>query len=245
MGGRRSGPGRAAGRRRRGGGGLRPAGRPDPPGLRLRAVRKVRPDHPRGGHGLPAPLGAEPLRRRRRRPDAGKVDGGDPGGGGGLVQTKLDAPFGTLDANEQKFVATIREHGWFSTHILEEDGLPGFSFTTGFWLEQRFPEIILFSIPRHDRHEILWDLYRDILDGDLPPIGAPAPLLGQHPGVLMPVARKNYAEHLGWCMWFYQGEDFPCLQLFWPDRWGRFPWEEGCDPEVVELQPNLTDTPWR
>jgi len=60
---------------------FRLAGRLDPAGLRLRAVRQVRPGDPRSGHGFPAPLGPEPLRRGGGRPDASAADGGAAGGG--------------------------------------------------------------------------------------------------------------------------------------------------------------------
>jgi hypothetical protein len=62
------------------------------------------------------------------------------------VITALDAPPELLDKHEQNFVAKIREHGWFATNVGSADGRPPFSFTTGFWLKFRFPELILFTL---------------------------------------------------------------------------------------------------
>ena len=45
------------------------------------------------------------------------------------------------------------------------------------------------------------------------------------PAYVFPVAKKHYRDLLGWSRWFYGGDDFPCLQIVWPDRAGRFPWE--------------------
>jgi len=39
--------------------------------------------------------------------------------------------------------------------------------------------------------------------------------------------------------WFYGGSNFPLLQLYWPDRNGKFPWDPKCQPEVRALQPML------
>ena len=64
------------------------------------------------------------------------------------------------------------------------------------------------------------------------------------PAYLFPVAKAYYAEHFGWNRWFYAGDDFPCLQLIWPDRNGVFPWEKGFDETFREDQPDLSEHGW-
>jgi len=39
--------------------------------------------------------------------------------------------------------------------------------------------------------------------------------------------------------WFYESDDFPVGQCFWPGKNGYYPWEEACPPSIVELQPLL------
>jgi hypothetical protein len=49
-----------------------------------------------------------------------------------------------------------------------------------------------------------------------------------------------YPKYLGTAIWFYRESDpFPCLQIIWQDVNRRFPWEEGCIPEVKADQPLL------
>jgi hypothetical protein len=49
-----------------------------------------------------------------------------------------------------------------------------------------------------------------------------------------------YPEYLGTAIWFYRKlGPFPCLQIIWQDVNRRFPWEEGCIPEVKADQPLL------
>ena len=52
---------------------------------------------------------------------------------------------------------------------------------------------------------------------------------------------EQYPEYLGTALWFYRKspQPFPCLQLVWPDRSGRFPWESGCDARLRKDQPIL------
>jgi len=51
--------------------------------------------------------------------------------------------------------------------------------------------------------------------------------------------RASYDEHLGYAIWFYNGRQFPVLQLVWPDKTGRFPGEEGVAESLATLQPLL------
>ncbi|MBK8039166.1 MAG: DUF4262 domain-containing protein [Verrucomicrobiaceae bacterium] len=60
------------------------------------------------------------------------------------------------------------------------------------------------------------------------------------------VAQDRYFDHLGWGCWFYRSliykesplfeHKFPVLQLLWPDKHGKYPFEEGCDPQASKLQ---------
>jgi uncharacterized protein DUF4262 len=160
------------------------------------------------------------------------------------MRTALDAPDESLDVHEKKFVANIREHGWFRTNVLADGANAGFSYTTGFWLTLGFPDIIVFSLPSETAHAVFWDIFRDVRAGKTPPVGQPADLFANMEGFLFPVGLHHYAEHLGWSRWFYGSDDFPCLQLVWPDTKGVFPWQPGADEGVAKFQPDLTANGW-
>jgi hypothetical protein len=66
------------------------------------------------------------------------------------------------------------------------------------------------------------------------------------PGILegLPFAFREVAPRwasvfLGNAAWHYRSERFPVLQGFWPDRHGRFPWDQECTAEVAAEQPQL------
>jgi hypothetical protein len=162
------------------------------------------------------------------------------------MKTALDRPDSELDPQEREFLADIREHGWFNTHVFDHhDKFPDFSYSTGFFSSLGFPEIIVFSLPKDVSHSILWDIYRDIQSDRKPPTGIKTgQILGNAEAILLPVSQSQYREHLGWSRWFYEGNNFPCLQLVWPDREGIFPWEDNFDNEFKDNQPDLTEGGW-
>ena len=161
------------------------------------------------------------------------------------MRTALDAPTDRLDGHEQNFVGKIRQHGWFRTSVIGDDAGPGFSYTTGFWLSAQHPEAIIFSMRADIAHDILWNLYRDAQRGQALPIGRRTEaIFANLPAYVFPVAKRYYADFLGWSRWFYDGDDFPCLQVVWPDPEGRFPWEADFDPTFEGDQPDLTERGW-
>lgn len=162
------------------------------------------------------------------------------------MKTALELDGAELDPADREFLAQIREHGWFGTRVVDlEKQETDFTYSTGFYHSLGHPEIIVFSLPKQVSHDILWDIYRDIREGNVPKPETRLPgIFGNHQAVLLPVSRDFYAEYLGWSRWFYRGDDFPCLQLVWPDRAGLFPWQSEFDPAFARDQPDLTGGRW-
>ncbi len=159
--------------------------------------------------------------------------------------TALDADPSRLDMHEQKFVANIREHGWFAIHVAADNEGPGFAYTTGLWLKFGHPELIVFSLSRQTAHDTFWHLYREIEAGQRFPMGAETRDIFKNVcAVLLPVAQRHYRDHLGWSRWFYGGDHFECLQLLYPDRDGHFPWSSDASVDSRTAQPDLTEGNW-
>lgn len=161
------------------------------------------------------------------------------------MRTALDAPSGALDPSEQMFVRHIQEHGWHRTEITADAEGPGFSFTTGLWLTLRQPELIVFSLNNETAHQVFWTAFNNAKVGKV--LSAQArtdAVFGNVATFTFPVARRYYASLLGWSRWFYAGDDFPCLQIVWPDRAGLFPWESGFSSSLSKSQPDLTENGW-
>nr|WP_041756756.1 DUF4262 domain-containing protein [Bradyrhizobium sp. ORS 278] len=161
------------------------------------------------------------------------------------MRTALDADPDMLDEKEQRFVAKIREHGWFAIHVGADEEGPSFTYTTGFCLKFDHPELIVFSLPMQIALDTFWHLYRELDAGRRIPVGAPSSdIFMNAPAMLLPVSRRHYADHLGWSRWFYGGDRFECLQLIYTDRDGCFPWSPVASAQFRTAQPDLTESHW-
>jgi len=158
--------------------------------------------------------------------------------------TALEARPEDLDQAEQPFVANIREHGWCRTGVSADAEGPGFSYTTGLWVNTGKPELIMFGMMTIS-HDIFWELFRNAQLGRGLPVGARTDqVFANLTSYAFPVSKRYYADYLGWNRWFYAGDSFPCLQIVWPDRAGIFPWEKGFDQAFAGDQTDLTDNGW-
>jgi hypothetical protein len=159
--------------------------------------------------------------------------------------TTLDWPADQLDHAERTFLDNIRQHGWVRTAALAEESKPGFSFTSGFWVSSGQPELMIFSTSDEVVHELLWVQYRSAKAGRPLSIGTRTDAVFSNlPAYAFSVAKRHFADYLGWSRWLYRGNDFECLQIVWPDRAGVFPWEAGFDEGFAFHQIDLTENGW-
>jgi hypothetical protein len=103
----------------------------------------------------------------------------------------------------------------------------------------------MFSMKDKIAHDVFWDLFRNAKAGRGLHLGTrTGEVFANLAAYVFPVAKRHYADYLGWSRWFYAGNDFPCVQIVWPDRAGVFPWENCFDPTFFNVQPDLTENGW-
>lgn len=131
-----------------------------------------------------------------------------------------------------------------------EPGAPyDFIYTTGFFLNLGHPEFFIKGALDESAADMMNALFRYVEAGNQ--IGDGDSVrhdLGK--GEICFIAKTfphdRYFDYLGWGCWFYRSlfykqppvleHKFPVLQLFYPDRIGKYPWDEGCDPGVLKMQ---------
>lgn len=152
----------------------------------------------------------------------------------------------TLDKLDQDMVDAIAEHGWFGVHVLEEEGLPGFSYSIGFWESVGAPDFLIYGLPKDLTHSMMWELFRQLKAGLAVEDGARVSnLLEGCDCIIRPIHESHFREHLGSAIWYRHfklghRDGLRAWQVFWPGRQqGLFPWEPGCDATVRVLQPPL------
>ncbi len=159
--------------------------------------------------------------------------------------TALDAPASDLNEYERKLVANVREYGWQGTHVGAGDEQPGFSYSTGFFVTAKIPEILIFSLSANVAQSILRYILEKADRGFVPPVGvAVSDVMVGYDCYFFPIAASGYDEYPLSSTWFYRGADYPCLQLVWTDAAGIFPWQAGFDERFREDQPDISADGW-
>jgi hypothetical protein len=148
------------------------------------------------------------------------------------------------DEQEEFIRHHVKETGW-AVQLVENDdadeGLPEFAYTIGLYQNYQQPEIIVFGVELATMHEILNVCGEKVQAGETLALGSPVAevLKGYEVRFRAVRARTSYDEHLGYAIWFYDGREFPVVQLLWPDKAGRFPDDPASTAEFRKFQPLL------
>ncbi|OON68848.1 DUF4262 domain-containing protein [Hymenobacter sp. CRA2] len=141
---------------------------------------------------------------------------------------------------ERQILHDVQEHGFFVALFHGDGYSPGFAYTIGLFQTYGYPELICFGLGHELMHSLFWEAKR-LFDEQPQPdlnVGHPGFLEG-HDVRFLVVDKACYADYLGYGMWFYNGRDFPALQLVWPDQQGLFPWQDDFKADWKFLQPLL------
>ena len=146
-----------------------------------------------------------------------------------------------MDKKDKKIQDVIKTVGWYVFKVFDEKGqLPDFAYSVGAFYSYQQPEIIIYGLDLDDMHNIINDIVGAMKDGKKIRVNKPYDdFLVNYDCLFRRVRKKHYREHFGYGRWFYQGNNFPALQCFWPDANGVYPWQEGCAQYVIDCQPLL------
>jgi hypothetical protein len=144
-------------------------------------------------------------------------------------------------APDEVLFRNVRERGCHLMGISADVGV-GYVFSIGLYLNYGHAELILFGLDPNDACLIINEVRDRVVEGReyfAGDVCADLPLDRKVCFVEVPL--DAYRDYLGTAIWFYAKlpRPFPCLQIVWSDRDGRFPWETGCDARLKEYQPVL------
>ena len=148
------------------------------------------------------------------------------------------------DPAEERIINDVREFGCHIVWI--GDGTPQFAFSIGLFLNYDQPEVLIFGLDSEKTCIIINDIRNLAVAGERFTAGTRTDkLLVAHNAYFLAVPFAAYQEYLGHAIWFYQSlvTPFPCVQLIWPDRMGRFPWDFDYDKRFASVQPVLAPLP--
>jgi hypothetical protein len=148
-----------------------------------------------------------------------------------------------LSTADVKFLGDIQTHGWHVTGVFPTEGEtgPNWAFSIGLFHSFCHPEVIVL----HPKLDICMSLVNAI--GQQVKTGKRYEATVAYSDILNDpykctfrlVQRSHYRNYLGSALWFYEDDPFPTLQCLWPDKAGKFPWDDGCNAFVKDSQPPL------
>jgi hypothetical protein len=136
----------------------------------------------------------------------------------------------------------VRKHGCHIVGIPGDEEGPGYAFSVGLFANYCHAELIVFGLDPDDQAGVINDVRDRAAAGRTYAAGDVCDdLLVDRRACFVEVPLQAYQDYLGTAIWFYakSPRPFPCLQIVWADREGRFPWEVGCEERVKRCQPVL------
>lgn len=152
-----------------------------------------------------------------------------------------DSPWAITDEAEEFIQSAVRGHGWAVQLIAPGDDEPGFAYTVGLFRSFGHPELIVFGLPDEVAHAVLNEFGERARAGAELRSGDRIPEVLEHYDVLVRGVRhaESFRCHVGYALSFYQGAEFPLLQVVWPDKEGRFPGDADAAEFLAASQPLL------
>ena len=143
------------------------------------------------------------------------------------------------DDHDRKLLSDVAQYGWHIPYILADETCPGYAFSVVFYLKFGHPEVLVMGLSQPIAHQFINLVGGHLMTGRVfQPRERTDDLAQGFPCSFIPIAIEHYREFLGYNGWFYRSlkQPFPALQLVWPDKQGRFPWETDYDQKFSKLQ---------
>jgi hypothetical protein len=135
----------------------------------------------------------------------------------------------------------VTRYGWSVTAVQSGDGVPPWAYTIGLWHTLGSAEVAMFGLRQPDMHKWINLIGEQIRDGSSLSVDRQVDgiLPGGFPLLIKPVNRGWYRYYFGTALRFYRRPPLPIVQAVWPDRDGRFPWDEDAGANCRANQPQL------
>ena len=132
----------------------------------------------------------------------------------------------------------IASHGWAVQGVFDPEGeSPSFAYTVGLHTKG-LPEIIVFGLDGRNAATFLNLLGKRMTTSDVPQLDTDINDLAEGlPARIITVPRSEADKFMFATNNRYP--DYTAIQLVWSDPNGKYPWQDGFDPDLVKFQPIL------
>jgi hypothetical protein len=141
---------------------------------------------------------------------------------------------------DKKLLDDIAKYGWHVMMVVETPETPGWAYSVGSYKGFGQAEILVFGLDLDLMHYMINTIGEGVQQGKSFEVDERyADLIEAYQCTLKTVNVKWYPTFMGFASWFYEGNDYPVLQCFWPDFEGRYPWDPEFDQQLKWAQPLL------
>jgi hypothetical protein len=134
----------------------------------------------------------------------------------------------------------IGKYGLQVMSIRASDYQPSFSYSVGLLESYRHPELICFGLSMDLMHALINDVAELIRKGEkIEPGRNYDNIFAKSDAQFLHVDARNVPDYFKLALEYYQLDLIPAMQLVWPDRQNRFPWDMGFEEEFIYKQPLL------
>jgi hypothetical protein len=149
-------------------------------------------------------------------------------------------PLASLMSPEQSISEGVRKSGFRVLAI--SDHLPPFAYTVGLMFTYQHPELVIFGL-QHARTDILRGMAHLMGQGrrfDAPNEYELVPNVKVATRPVHPTQHEFYLGHaMGYCREQGRPGGLQAIEVFWPDKQGKFPFQPGCEESVWRQQPRV------
>jgi hypothetical protein len=141
---------------------------------------------------------------------------------------------------DDELVADVEQHQWVVLKITP-DRAPEYAYSVGLTKSFAHPELVVVGLDDETMQELINDIGnaiesgRAFRDGDVS-----ADFLQGYDVAFRSVPAHLHAAQFAWAERYYGDAPFSVLQIVYPDRKGRWPWDADVDPELRKGQPLLS-----
>jgi hypothetical protein len=146
--------------------------------------------------------------------------------------------------SDEQVASDVKQYGLSVMLIKEGENCPKFAYSVGLYHNFNHPEIIVFGLEHEIAGWVINEIGRRVKAGNHYEPGRKCRgLLEGYSCMFRQVPKGCYPEYFGYAMGFYKSGDFPVLQLVWPDKQRRWPWDDDFNPAWIWQQPLLENWP--
>lgn len=151
-----------------------------------------------------------------------------------------DAPSSRSPEADRLIIRNVNTVGWHVELVPPAGGHHGWASSVGFVQTFNHPEVVVFGLPDDVLRALIDAIGQYLRDGRTFRDGhEDASLAPPYRFVFRAVDVAWQPAALPVAAWFYGDRPFTSVQLIWPDRAHRLPWEDGFDPDLLGHQPLL------